>query len=84
MFMIEETGTPRDTIPFRAASVVPRPPIDDPGHDPGQGEPDEKEPLDLPEDPGPDYDEEEPIDPDKDGLVEPLEPDEEDEGLVAD
>ncbi|GAN86516.1 hypothetical protein LU298_10325 [Komagataeibacter intermedius] len=84
MFMIEEMGTPRNIIPFRPASVVPRPPIGDPDHDPGQGEPDEKEPLDLPEDPGPDYDEEEPIDPDKDGLVEPLEPDEEDEGPVAD
>ncbi|AHI25244.1 hypothetical protein H845_1299 [Komagataeibacter xylinus E25] len=67
-----------------AARPVPSPPGHEPGQDPGHGEPDEKEPLDPPGKRCPDPDEDEPIDPDKDGLVEPLEPDEEDERPVTD
>ncbi|WP_182356016.1 hypothetical protein [Komagataeibacter europaeus] len=79
MFSRQIMASPWNSVPARPPANMP-PPVDDPDH----GEPDEKEPLDRPEKHFPDYDEDEPIDPDKDTLVEPLEPDEEDEGPVTD
>ncbi|WP_395370941.1 hypothetical protein [Komagataeibacter diospyri] len=83
MFSRQVTENAWNAMPTRPSPVPPSP-VHEPGQDPGHGEPDEKEPLDPPEKRCPDHDEDEPIDPDKDGLVEPLEPDEEDEGPVAD